>query len=229
MNEELMTQPQEMDLERLLGEFLGDILGELLNKLLNGGGDDAEKVSDAYEQIQLYNNSKNDTHLNNAIGLLEQATKDNCWYYTWAKRNVCLTYCYAYKERYKECFTAIMEVINIKVDTLTLNKDEIQELKTLSASFGFELYQEITQNLHSENEELKQQLNQLKSEKAELDQQFKQLDSEKKQLKKDLDEIKNKNTDGNNNPPTKRDPLLIVMCVLSFIGIIISLYCLLSK
>lgn len=222
MEDELMQPTQEMDLERLAAEILGDFLGELLNKLLNiGGGRDANKVSDAYEQMQLFNSSNDDIHLNNAIGLLEQVTRNNCWDYTWAKRNVCLIYCYASKERYTECFTAIMEVIKVKVDTNTLNKDEIHELKILSVSFGFEFYQEIVQNLNSENAVLEQKINQLNSTNAELDQEVKQLKSKNAELEEKLRQL----PDGTIINKT----LLIVMCVLSSIGIIISLFCLFFK
>ena len=210
MEDELMQPTQEMDLEHLATKILGDFFGELLKKLLNiSGGSDANIVSDAYEQMQLFNSSNNDIHLNNAIGLLEQATRNNCWDYTWAKRNVCLIYCYASKERYKDCFTAIMEVIKVKVDTHTLNKKEIHELKILSVSFGFELYQKIIQNLESEKA-------QLKSEKAQLEKNIAQLKSEKEQLKSIKSESEGTNREGTNRI------LLIVMCILSSLSIIIS-------
>ena len=219
------------------------------NYLLSAGEGESD-VHNALDLIQKFEESspRNFDYLDQAISSLSKINLKGNKKWLWALANALLAYCYYRKGLYGDSFSAIRKVVEIKITTFTSKKQEIQDLKERSVNLQDQIYIELLKFLKSEKEELEenighlnstnaeldQEVKQLKSENAELDQEVKQLKSKNAELEEEVKQLKSKNAEleeklRQSPDGTINKTLLIVMCVLSSIGIIISLFCLFFK
>lgn len=225
MEDELIKQTQERSLEDVATDVTIELLKNFWNYLFSAGEGEND-IRIALDSIKQFEESsqRNFDYLDQAISSLTNINLNDNKKWLWALANALLAYCYYRKRLYEDSFSAIRKVVEIEITIFTLKKQKIQDLKERCVNLQDQIYIELLKFLKSEKEELKQNLDQLKSENAELKEKLRKLKSNNEIEVTGGDTI----TKGPKEPKEPKT-LLIVMCVLSSIGIIISLFCLFFK